>query len=170
MFQIPWKAHSIIWVYHFKQFQEPSNKVQPYVMMIWNQQSPNIDLVTELRQKITLLELKLSDVSDCEELAKLKNDNELLLGGQFSLDKTKDDDSAILFYTGFPSYQALISFFKFIEPKLEKMQYWKGEHFVKESQPYQEDENRKKPGPSRKLTSLVVCLACLCKIWLTDLV
>ena len=32
------------------------------------------------------------------------------------------------------------------------MQYWKGERLG--SQPYQEDENRKKPGPSRKLSFL----------------
>ena len=33
------------------------------------------------------------------------------------------------------------------------MQYWKGENVVKESQPYQVDENKCKPGPSRKLTT-----------------
>lgn len=33
------------------------------------------------------------------------------------------------------------------------MQYWKGEKLLKENEPYQMDENRKKnPGPSRKLT------------------
>ena len=58
-------------------------------------------------------------------------------------------NSAILFDTGFPSYEALISFLKYIPPKLEKMQYWKGERLVKGSQRYKEDENRKKPGPSR---------------------
>ena len=82
----------------------------------------------------------------------MEKENEILLGRQFSLDKIKDDNSAILFYTGFPCYEALISFFKYLEPKLGKMQYWKGEHLVRESQPYQEDENRNKPGPSRKLT------------------
>ena len=56
---------------------------------------------------------------------------------QFSLDKIKDDDSAVLFYTGFPNYAALIGFYNFIEPKLKKMQYWKGEKLFKESQPYQ---------------------------------
>ena len=34
------------------------------------------------------------------------------------------------------------------------MQYWKGENLVEESQPFQVDENKKKPGPSRKLTYL----------------
>ena len=112
----------------------------------------DVDNITQLLQKITLLEMRLAD---CEEkLVEVKNENEILLSRQFSLDKIKDDDSAILFYTGFPSYKALMSFFKYIEPKLEKMQYWKGERLIKGSQPYREDENRKKPGPSRKLSFL----------------
>ena len=112
----------------------------------------DVDNITQLLQKITLLELRLAD---CEEkLVEVKNENEILLSRQFSLDKIKDDDSAILFYTGFPSYKPLMSFFKYIEPKLEKMQYWKGERLIKGSQPCQEDENRKKPGPSRKLSFL----------------
>lgn len=52
--------------------------------------SPDVDIITELQQKITLLELKLGDCE--EELTKVKNENELLLGRQFSLDKIKDDD------------------------------------------------------------------------------
>lgn len=112
----------------------------------------DVDNITLLQQKITLLELKLAD---CEEqLLEVKNENEILLSRQFSLDKIKDDNSAILFYAGFPSYKALMSFYNYIEPKLEKMQYWKGERLIKGSQPYQEDENRKKPGPSRKLSFL----------------
>ena len=47
-----------------------------------------------------------------------------------------------------------MSFYKYIEPKLSKMQYWKCENLVKESQPYQLDENKRKPGPSRKPTFL----------------
>ena len=34
------------------------------------------------------------------------------------------------------------------------MQYWKGEKLLKESQLYQVEDNRKKPGPSRKLSYL----------------
>ena len=81
----------------------------------------DVDNITQLLQKITLLELKLAN---CEEkLVEVKNENEILLSRQFSLDKIEDDDSAILFYTGFPLYKALMSFYKYFEPKLEKMQY-----------------------------------------------
>lgn len=54
---------------------------------------------------------------------------------------------------GFPNYGALISFYNFIDPVLAKMQYWKGEKLSKESQPYQTDDNRNKPGPSRNCHS-----------------
>ena len=77
---------------------------------------------------------------------------------QFSLNKVQDDESAILpffFYTaGFPLYQALMFFFSFTELKLSKMQYWKGQNLIKESHPYQEDENQTKPVPPRKVTFL----------------
>ena len=51
------------------------------------------------------------------------------------------------FYTGFPNYEALMSFYNYIEPKVSKMQYWRGEKLLKESQPYQMDKNKIKPGP-----------------------
>ncbi|CAH3191994.1 unnamed protein product, partial [Porites evermanni] len=86
-------------------------------------------------------------LADCEEsLREVKSANELLLSRQFSLEKIMDDNSAIFFYTGFPSYEAPISFFKYIEPKLEKMKYWKGERLRMKI--------AKKPGPSRKVSFL----------------
>ena len=84
----------------------------------------------------------------------LEKEKEALLARQFSLDKIKDDNAAMLFYTGFPNYEALMSFYNYIEPKVSKMQYWKGEKLLKESQPYQMDKNKIKPGPSHTLTYL----------------
>lgn len=109
------------------------------------------DVVLELQMKIELLETQLADCQ--EKLSEADKENAVLLEHQFSIDKIKDDN-AVLFYTGFPSYKALISFYKYSELKLTKMQYWKGENLVKESQPYQLDDNKCKPGPSRKLTFL----------------
>ena len=43
---------------------------------------------------------------------------------QFTLEKFKDDNSAIQFYTGFPSYKALVAFHNYLEPKVAKLQYW----------------------------------------------
>ena len=98
------------------------------------------------------LKVELADLK--EKLIEVEKERDILLSRQFSLDKIKDDDSAVLFYTGFPNYGALISFYNSIEPNLKKMQYWKGEKLLKESQPYQVEDNRKKPGPSRKLSYL----------------
>ena len=104
--------------------------------------------VVRLQREIELLWVELADCM--EKLIEVEKE-EVLLERQFSLDKIKDDDSAILFYTGFPNYGSLFGFF---EPKLKKMQYWKGENLFKESQPYQTEDNRKKSGPSRKLAYL----------------
>lgn len=41
---------------------------------------------------------------------------------QREIELIKDDDSAILCYSGFPNYRSLIGFYNFIEPKLQKMQ------------------------------------------------
>ena len=120
------------------------------------------DIVLELQRKIALLETQLADCQ--EKLSEAEKEKEVLLGRQFSLDKIKDDNAAVLFYTGFPNYEALISFYNYIEPKLSKMQYWKGENLVKESQPYQVDENKCKPGPSRKLTYLEEFLLVLMRL------
>lgn len=110
------------------------------------------NVILEMQAKIATLE---SILSICQEkLREADEEMEILLRRQFSIDKVKHDNSAIMFYTGFPSYEVLISFFHYIEPKICKMQYWKGEILLKESQSYQTDENRMKPGPSRKLNSI----------------
>ena len=116
----------------------------------FRQTEPNV--VLELQRKIALLETQLADCQD--KLSEVEKENAVLLERQFSIDKIKDDNAAVLFYTGFPSYDALISFYNYVKPKLSKMQYWKGENLVKESQPYQLDDNKRKPGPARKLTFL----------------
>ncbi len=110
------------------------------------------DPILELQRKISLLEIQVAETQ--EKLREAENANAVLLGRQFSLEKIKDDSAAVLFYTGFPSYEALISFYNYLKPKLAKMQYWKGEKLIKESQPYQDDDQKRKPGPSRKLSQL----------------
>ena len=71
---------------------------------------------------------------------------------QFTLEKFKDDNSAIQFYTGFPNYKALVAFHNYLQPKVAKLQYW-GPKNVPDSRPYQ-GEGKKKPGPKRQLSSL----------------
>lgn len=71
---------------------------------------------------------------------------------KFSLEKFRDDDSAIQFYTGFPSYEALMAMYEYLDPKVSKLQYWAGKT-VPDSHSYQ-DKPQTKPGPKRSLTGL----------------
>ena len=71
------------------------------------------DIVHELQRKIALLETQLADCQ--EKFSKAEKEKEVLSGRQFSLDKIKDDNADFSFYTGFPSYEALISFLNYIE-------------------------------------------------------
>ena len=112
------------------------------------------DPILELQAKIAALETSL--VHCQQKLKEAAEENAILVRRLFSLDKIKHDNSAILFYTGFPSYEALIGFCNYIRPKIPKIQYWKGENSLKESQPYQTDDNKNKPGPSKKLPLLIV--------------
>ena len=112
---------------------------------------PEVDMVQSLLERIGLLEQQVSSYE--EKITQLEKENAVLLDRQFSLDKIKDDNAAIIFYTGFPNYETLMSFYHYVEPKPQKMQYWKGEKRLKVNQPYHE-KDRNKPGPSRKLLYL----------------
>ncbi|CAH3040112.1 unnamed protein product, partial [Pocillopora meandrina] len=77
-----------------------------------------------------MLEKQVSTLE--EKVLQLEKEKEALLARQFSLNKIKGNNAAMLFYTGFPNYKALMSFYNYIEPKVSKMQYWKGEKLLKE--------------------------------------
>ena len=70
---------------------------------------PEVDTIQSLLEKIALFEQQVSSYE--EEITRLEKENAVLLEHQFSLDKLKDDKAAILFYTGFPTYKAVMSFF-----------------------------------------------------------
>ena len=57
------------------------------------------------------------------KISRLEKENAVSLERQFSLDKIKDDNAAILFYTGFPNYETFMTFHYYVEPKLQKMQF-----------------------------------------------
>lgn len=63
-------------------------------------QSEKTETIVALLKRIASLEVKASYFE--EKVA--------ILDRQFSVEKMKDDDAAILFYTGFPDYEALVSF------------------------------------------------------------
>ncbi|XP_031559835.1 uncharacterized protein LOC116296006 [Actinia tenebrosa] len=47
-----------------------------------------------------------------------------------------------------------MAFYRYLEPKVQNLQYWKGEKGFKEGTAYQEGKDTKKPGPARKLDPL----------------
>ena len=55
--------------------------------------------VLKLQWELELLQVQLADLK--EKLSEVENERDILLEPQFSMDKIKDDDSAVLFYTGF---------------------------------------------------------------------
>ena len=77
---------------------------------------------------------------------------EKLQAPQFSLEKIKDDDSAVRFYTGFPNFSTLFVVFEYFKPKFEHVHYWQGPKSGNKKDPfYQSHTIREKPGPKRKL-------------------
>jgi len=72
---------------------------------------------------------------------------------RFCLEKFANDDKAIQFYTGFPNFRSLVAVYEYLEPKVPKLQYWRGERAVSNSKPYQENI-KSKPGRKRHLTGI----------------
>ena len=68
--------------------------------------APEESDVLKLQWEIELLKVELANFK--EKLIEVEKEREILLARQFSLDKIKDDDSSILFYTGFPNYASTI--------------------------------------------------------------
>ncbi|WAR06440.1 hypothetical protein MAR_021809 [Mya arenaria] len=59
-----------------------------------------------------------------QELNEILTDYEL---NRFGLDKICDDESAMLFYTGFPSTESFNAFYNFLETKCKGLKYWRGQ-------------------------------------------
>ena len=95
--------------------------------------------VTSLTQQVHDLE---------QQLAQLKST-------LFTIEKSKNDNAAVKFYTGFPNFGSLNAVFEYFEPKLERMQYWRGPKSTRNPDPsYQQTRTSSKPGPSRSLSHL----------------
>jgi len=65
-------------------------------------------MINNLQKKVGTLQQELDEYKDRE----------------FKLDNFKDDDEAILFHTGFLSYETLVTFYEYFKDKLSKLQYW----------------------------------------------
>ena len=93
--------------------------------------------IAHLQDKVDKLTSEIEKLSDYEQ-------------NKFSLDKIKDDNKTMLFYTGFVNYDVFENVFKYLETKGEKLQYWRGKNKVSHSKQYQ--SQGVKPGQKRKLS------------------
>ena len=75
-------------------------------------QSEECETIAALLERMASLEMKVCYFE--EKLAQVESGKAALLDRQFSIEKMKDDDVAILFYTGFPNYEAVLSFYTYI--------------------------------------------------------
>ena len=85
-------------------------------------QSEESETIAALLERMASLEMKVCYFE--EKLAQVENEKAALLDHQFSIENMKDDDVAILFYTDFPNYEALLSFYTYI------IQVWEERHFA----------------------------------------
>ncbi|XP_078589448.1 uncharacterized protein LOC144869803 isoform X1 [Branchiostoma floridae x Branchiostoma japonicum] len=124
-----------------------------YTFVIHN--APSMD---SLKDYISMLEAKLHNCTlECRELKKIVQDltDEVteFRSRRFSIFAFEDDDAAVRFYTGMPNFASFIALFKYLEPKAEKLQYWRGTGNGSANKPYQRP-GRRKPGPARKCSLL----------------
>ena len=108
------------------------------------------ELMLSIRERLKVKEEMLEKLK--KKVGQLQKEIHEYKQREFSLEKFKDENSAIQFYTGFPNYKALLAFHNYLKPKVAKLQYW-GQKIVPDSRPYQK-EGKKKPGPKRQLSSL----------------
>ena len=106
-----------------------------------------------LHKKIEMQNEKIVKLE--KEIQNLNNEIENFKNNYFSLNKIKDDDGAIKFYTGFPNYSCLLAFFEYLLPKVQNMHYWRGKSTTERDAGdffYRSTENNTRPGPQRKLS------------------
>lgn len=72
----------------------------------------------------------------------------------FSIDKLQKSDALTKFYTGFPNFSSLMATFKYFEPKLDRLRYWRGQISSAESTLSYQETKSSKPGPKRSLSHL----------------
>ena len=98
-----------------------------------------------LKQKILDLQSELERLTQRHE-SEINDLNQQLLRSRFSLQRFKDSDSDIEFYTGFSSYSKFKDFFDFLSPACQKLRY------VGSNNGNVQSEQQQKRGKKRSLT------------------
>ena len=86
---------------------------------------------TDYSKNVIILESKIQEylkqIQELKtEICSLNTIAQELKSKKFSLEKIKDDPSAVRFYTGFENYDVMITVFKCLEPKASRMHFWQG--------------------------------------------
>ena len=109
------------------------------------------ECVDELKLQVELLEAEKAQLqATCDGLRK-ENDNLRTAPWQarkFSIERVKDDDKLVSFYTGFSSYLMFLACFNFLKRSAEVMRGWKGSATC----PGDVDQHGQKPGRKSKLS------------------
>ena len=109
------------------------------------------ECVDELKLQVELLEAEKAQLqATCDGLRK-ENDNLRTAPWQarkFSIERVKDDDKLVSFYTGFSSYLMFLACFNFLKRSAEVMRGWRGSATC----PDDVDQHGQKPGRKSKLS------------------
>ena len=110
--------------------------------------------VAELRQQILELKAKL----------------EVLQKQLFTVDRFKDDDSSVRFYTGFPNWHTMSVVYNYLNPGVEgeNITYWLSQSNLTVPADFYEDEEKEEPsrkrGRSRSLRPIDEFFVVLCRL------
>ncbi|XP_068735306.1 uncharacterized protein [Montipora capricornis] len=94
-------------------------------------------------------DLTTSDIQFMDE-CKARLENKTQLKRDLFIEDVFKDDRSVRFYTGIPLLTCLLMVFNFLQPFAEKMKYWDGKKKTAR-EAYQEEKDRKKPGPKRQV-------------------
>ena len=72
------------------------------------------------------------------------------------------NDAKAMFYTGLPTFAVFLALFKYLEPKAERMQYWRGAGTVEAPSYFETTTN--KPGPTRRMPLIEEFFAVLVRL------
>ncbi|XP_035697983.1 uncharacterized protein LOC118430999 [Branchiostoma floridae] len=107
------------------------------------------DYVLKLENKILMLEKERTSLNELVSSLKAQ----IMEFKSFSAMTFKEDNSAIRFYTGFPSFDVFMAVYRYLAPKAANLQYRRSGSTVSDSKPFQMP-GRSRPGPKRKCTLL----------------
>ena len=116
-------------------------------------------------QELISLKEELSKLTS--QLENMKRQNELLQSQLFNIERFRNNDSAINFYTGFPNWNTFMAVIKFMDPgdSGENIRYWLSSNVHVSADFYEKTgETESKRGRSRTLRPIDEYFLVLCRL------